>query len=239
MIRTLAVVVILALASAAAHAGPMGPIKPKYGRLSVEFEASSDRREMELSTNRQDRSRSENVNYLGRLAYGLTDKVEVSARLGGANLDVVDLADAGNQAEQTLNGNNQFSWGLGLSGIIYSPGRWFIGGTANYLAHRDHNGTLEPPAATGFDVNYAEWNLGLQVQATFDRWQPYVGVKYSDARNEYDQWAGVAMTGRDGSDQHVGLYLGAGLDITPQWSGYLEGRFIEETAFGGGIRFTY
>jgi hypothetical protein len=44
------------------------------------------------------------------------------------------------------------------------------------------------------------------------------------------------MDGRAESEKNFGLVVGSALDFAPQWSCFFEGRFLDETAFGGGIR---
>lgn len=239
--KALVVGIAAAVCVTAASAGPMGPVKPTMGRFSLEGEVASERRDMEHTTTPADKMRAEAVDFVGRISYGLTDKVEVTARLGGADLDVVDRADVaaigGAVANgSTFDGSSQFAWGLGISAILYDAGTWNLAGNANYFSHADHNGNWG--AVTNNDLNYSDWNIGVQAQGKWDQFLPYLGVKYSDARIDFDKINGAARADAE-SENVVGVYVGTGFDLTPQWSGYVEGRFIEETSFGGGIRYTF
>ena len=241
MKKVLAIALALGLAVTAAYAGPMGPVKPTMGRFGLEFEIASDQRDMECSSNAADKSRAENLYFLGRGTYGLTDKVELTVRLGGASMDEVFKADV-NGTEATFNGSTEFAWGLGIAGILYDAGTWNIAGNANYLAHSGHDGTITPNVsltASNQDFDYSEWQIGLQVQGKYDQFLPYLGVKYSDATLDYNKYKGRTDRADSESDNNVGVYVGAGFDLTPQWSGYVEGRFVDETSFGGGIRYTF
>jgi len=243
MRKVLVIALVVGLAVTAAYSGPMGPVKPTMGRFGLEFEVASDRRDMEWSQNRVDKWRAENLYFLGRGSYGLTDKVELTVRLGGANLDLVDKVDGVTAGESTFDGSSQFAWGVGLSGILYDAGTWNIAGTANYLAHSSHDGPITGAVpnttSSNQDVDYREWQIGLQIQGKYDQFLPYLGVKYSDARVDYNKFYGRTNIADDESDKNVGVYVGAGFELTPQWSGYIEGRFVDETSFGGGIRYTF
>lgn len=239
MKRILGLAICGALLATASYAGPMGPVDPTMGRFGLEFELASDRRDMEWSGNVADKSRVENLSYLARGSYGLTDKVEVSVRLGGASMDIVDKVDVGGGVEQTFEGSGEFAWGLGIGAVLYDAGTWNIAGQANYLAHGGHTGNILPAGITNNDIDFSEWNIGLQIQGKYDQFLPYLGVKFSDATVDYNKYGGATNVADEEAEDNVGIYVGAGFDLTPQWSGYLEGRFIDETGFGGGIRYTF
>ncbi len=238
MKRILGLAAMGVLLATASYAGPMGPVDPTMGRFGLEFELASDRRDMEWSGNVADKYRAENLSFLGRGSYGLTDKVEVSVRLGGASMDHINRVDV-NAAEQTFEGSGEFAWGLGIGAVLYDAGTWNIAGQANYLAHSGHTGNILPAGTTNNDIDFSEWNVGLQIQGKYDQFLPYLGVKFSDASVEYNKLGGATGRADDEAEDNVGIYLGAGFDLTPQWSGYIEGRFIDETGFGGGIRYTF
>lgn len=223
-----AAVVMGAVISTVAYAGPMGPVKPTMGRWGVEAEASLDERDMEAENTTTNQNEAENVNILGRISYGLTDRVEASVRLGVTDMEVNRTAGT----TTNFAGSSEFAWGVALGAILYDAGTWNLAGSANYLAHDGH--------ATGAaDIDYSEWNIGAQLQGKYDMWMPYLGVKWSDATIEQNTGTPLGAGGDFESDDNVGVYVGAGWDLTPNWSGYIEGRFIDETAFGGGIRYTF
>jgi hypothetical protein len=238
MKKALAIAVVLGLAVTAAYASPMGPVKPTMGRFGLEFEVGAGQRDMEREIAANNKMEAENLMFLGRLSYGLTDKVELTVRLGAQDLD----ADFTAPTTGNYDGNSKFAWGVGLSGILYEAGTWNIAGVANYFSSSSHNGrtTGNIGATTNTEVDYFDWNIGLQIQGKYDQFLPYLGVKYSDAKAEIDRWNNAAITNGDyEAEDNVGIYVGAGFDLTPQWSGYVEGRFIDETSFGGGIRYTF
>lgn len=226
-----------ALLASAAWAGPMGPVRPVQGQSSVEVEAYSDRREMQWTGNTADVSRAEVVGILSRLAYGLTDEIEVYVRLGNADLEDADKSDVTAASIGTFNGSSEFAGGLGFSAIVHDAGDWNLAFTANFLAHDNHTGQWG--TFSDNNIDYREWNVGLQGQ-----WKrkapflPYIGVKWSDAYVGYDRFGG-APTLDDRASRNLGVYAGSGFDFSPRFSGYLEGRFFDETSFGGGIRYAF
>ncbi len=238
MKKVLAIAIIGGVAASAALAGPMGPVKPTQGRWGLEFEVSADQRDMEASGNRANKRENDMLNFLGRASYGLTDKVEVSVRLGGADLEIEDKADVNTTVTQ-YDGKSEFAWGVAIGAILYDAGTWNIGVSGNYLSHSGHAGSGSfTGGSTANDIDYADWNIGGQLQGKYDQFLPYVGIKYSDARTSYNSVAGAAAAD-DEADDNFGVYIGAGWDLSPQWSGYFEGRFVDETSFGGGVRYTF
>jgi len=228
-----AAVVLGAVVATASFASPMGPVRPQMGRWGVEVEASADDRDMESENTTASQAEAQNVNVLGRISYGLTDRFEVSARLGMADLDVDHTAGAAFARGNQFSGGSEFAWGAALGAILYDAGTWNIAGQGNYLAHSGHQSN------TTAELDYSEWNLGAQLQGKWDMFVPYVGVKYSDASLEQNNATSLGVAGDFESADNVGVYGGAGWDFNPNWGGYVEGRFIDETSFGGGIRYTF
>lgn len=238
MKKVLAIAVLGAVAASAAYAAPMGPVKPMMGRWGLEFEAASDQRDMEFSGNNANKLQAENIYYLGRVSYGLTEKVELSVRLGGADFSITDKPDV-NATQTKYDGKSEFAWGIALGALLYDAGTWNVAFNGNYLASNSHAGSgTFTGGSTNNDISYGEWGLGVQLQGKYDQFLPYVGVKYSDARTTYTKLAG-ATRADDNANNNVGVYIGAGWDLSPQWSGYFEGRFVDETSFGGGVRYTF
>lgn len=230
-----AAVVLGAVVATASFASPMGPVKPQMGRWGVEVEGSADERDMESENNQANQNEAQNVNVLGRISYGLTDRFEVSARLGMADLDVDRTAGAAFTTGNQFSGGSEFAWGAAVGAILYDAGTWNIAGNGNYLAHNGHNAASSSTA----ELDYSEWNVGAQLQGKWDQFLPYLGVKYSDAALEQNNVNSLGVAGDFESENNVGVYVGAGWDMNPNWSGYLEGRFVDETSFGGGIRYTF
>lgn len=213
------------IASGSVMAAPVGWINPEMGRFSVSGEVGSvTDRDMEQNNNTSIKGEVESVYYVARIDYGLTDLVEIYGRIGGADLDGTGNTFPGNN----LSTSGELAWGAGIQGIIYNAGTWNLAADAQYFAHSDHQ---QNAGARQYD--WKEWQVGVQVQGQWDQFHPYLGVKYSNL--DIDVSNGADLEAED----NVGVYLGAGFDLAGNWSGYLEGRFIDETAFGGGISYTF
>ena len=165
--------------------------------------------------------------YNARIAYGFSDRFEVYGRIGAADLDG-KVTYGGATAE--LSGSSRLAWGLGAQGILYDAGKWNLGGDATYFAHSGHKfGAVN---ITG--VDWAEWHIAAVATGTFEQIHPYGGVRYSDFKVNADGYSGS-----DKAKNKCGVFAGLGFAINDQWSAYGEGRFIDETAFGGGVRYTF
>lgn len=220
---------------ATATAAPMGVVKPASGRFSIGPELAFDRRDMVVSNQKNNFRQTETLYYLIRGNYGLTEKVEFTVRLGGANFDYNDLIDV-NTSENTFDGGSALTWGLSVGAIVWEAPAWNLAGVANFLSHGEHSGAWPGTLGGNVEASYREWALGLQAQGKFRNYTPYLGVKYSDASLDYNTPTG---TPDDEAEEHIGIYLGLGYVMTPEWSGYLEGRFIDEESFGAGLRYTF
>lgn len=204
------------MVTTAATAAPIGWINPKAGRATVGVEAGTvTSRDLEPTGGTS--VELESIYYGLRGSYGLTDNFEVYARLGGADLDASSgLGDA----------DGELAWGFGAQGIFYNAGAWNLAADATYFAHNDHSfGSNEG--------DFSEWHGAVQAQTQIEQFYPYVGVRYSDATLEINN-----QPDRD-ADDNVGVYVGSGFNISDSLSAYLEGRFIDETAFGGGLTYRF
>lgn len=226
--------------SGAATAAPVGWIHPEMGRFTIggEVHKVTDRDMEQNAAGGRNTGEVESLMWLGRGSYGLTDQFEIYGRLGGAD---ADLSGTGSTTGFTLNTGSEFAWGIGIQGIIYDAGTWNLAGDAQYFAHNDHTNTSSGgagfiPNNTRGEFDWKEWQLALQVQGQFDQFYPYLGVKFSDVTLDFSQPGGTPDVE---ADDNVGVYVGAGFNISPQWSGYVEGRFVDETAFGGGISYRF
>lgn len=226
MKRFFGVALVGGILAGTVSAAPVGWINPQMGKFSVSGEVGKiTSRDFKRASGGTTTGEYESLYYTGRLAYGLTEQVELYGRLGAADLD----AEAGSTVG-TGSGGSELSWGAGGQGILYDAGSWNLGGDAQYNAHNDHSGY----STTGTRAaDYSEWQLGVQVQGQFEEFFPYIGVKYSDATVE------VSGLNDDEADDNVGIYGGAGFNLTPQLSGYVEGQFVDNTMFGAGLRYTF
>lgn len=235
MKRILAIGCLVALA-ASAHAGPMGAVIPQPRTFQIGVEGYSDEFDLTPDIPSGGKNEARAYSYLGRLSYGLNDRIELLLRIGGAKLDLLNrtntfTAFGSSTSDQTWSGDHTFAWGAGISGVLYRAERFTIGGQFNWLTHSDHgNGTslAFPGGGSTTSVGFTEWNAGAQIQTQINRIYPYFGVRYSGVTIEEFE-----------NDLGLGVYGGASFDITRRWRGYLEGQLVDRTAFGGGIMYAF
>jgi hypothetical protein len=72
----------------------------------------------------------------------------------------------------------------------------------------------------------------LGVTKELDRFIPYVGVKYSDAKLTSGEPKEVA-------DENVGVFVGTDFSITDSLVLNVEGRFVDETAVSFGVTYEF
>lgn len=219
--------------ASAAHAGTMGPVQP----LLITYRTEPIRPLIEVGPEVEwnDRDGVESLDVWARSNFHLSDRLVLTIRLGTANTDLDGLIAVGGTA-QDLSGGSRLGLGGGVGAVIVDSTRWNLALNLNVKSHRGHKGTLSPSGLADNEFNYLEWNAGLQLQGKYNHFLPYVGVRYSKAEVEYVRLAGAPST-RVGDN--VGVYLGAGFDITDRWIGYVEGRVGDETGFTVGGTYAF
>lgn len=248
--------VFLATLAAPASAAPVGPvtIHPRRFTIGTEFGGAFNR-DYERTTNNADIwELDERLTGLGRAAYGLTENWEVFGRFGGGNLELLDEVDPASVSIRTrYDFDAAFAWGAGLRGRLWPEvlPRWDLMIEGGYFAQERHDGTITGGAGAGSRLEgwrYYEWNVNLLFQhdyadsGFFRRWAPYIGPTFGDANIKPRSIGGVAQTFGIETEDHVGLVVGTGariFELGPAWEGYLEGRFIDETALNAGLRYTF
>lgn len=235
-------ILLLVFAAAAfampAMAVPMGPVKPEDGRIAVSFEGSSERRGMEWLTDPRDRSEVERVLYQAHVTYGFTDKIELGFRAGFADMTFTEIPGPFVSGENRYNGGVKAGWGFSYGAILHEYDKWELAGVANFFRHAGHSGDGAIFLTTDY-VDYQEWNAGLQYQFRSEKFIPYVGARYSDARMDFDNFRGKTGLGRDTARNNYGLYGGFHMQMRKDFSAFLEGRFLDETAYSGGFRYVF
>lgn len=236
MTRTpLRVALTIVLLAQAASAAPMGPVDPSAQKVSIEIEGGFDQRDMEWELDGENLARNEVTYGYARIAYGVTKRAEVHLRLGLADLETNDLDDFRGMRSYNYQTNAVFAWGVGGGAILFDRRTWNVAVNGNYVSHSGHE------FEGGFlgDVDYDEANGGLQLQIPYYTTLPYLGVKYTWARNTFSPGSTRRAGAEDQAAKHVGVYAGFGFQVSPRISGYVEGRFADETSAGGGLRYTF
>ena len=225
--RILMVFVMLLAVLGPALAGPMGPVRPADGKFSLAAVGAYDQRELALPSGTGGECEVTNASPLVLLSYGLTDRVELSARFGASFLKLQSPATGG----ASVNATTRPAWGGGLDALLLQGRRWSLAAQADYLAHSGHKNAARLGATR---VDYREWQAGMQLQYQYDLLQPYLGASYSDCRVRYRYgWES------ERSRHRIGVYGGAGCDFSSHYSGFIEGRFLDETGAAAGLRYTF
>lgn len=238
-------ILLLLIMAASAQAAPLGPVRPTDRQVRLGFEAFSAHRDLESSRGNASGSenRSRAISYFGKVSYGFHERVEVSLRLGLADLDLYDrttnfTAFTNTISDQRWNGDFAFAGGLGASGIVYDPGPFNIALAGNVLFHAGHSSS-DPFTFYGSNlsptVDYSEWSLGLAIQSRFGGAEPYIGVRYSGVSIDVDPSRNITFDNK----HSLGVYAGSSYEIAPRWSAFVEGQLIDAVAFGGGIEYTF
>ncbi|MBL4888837.1 MAG: hypothetical protein JKX97_02310 [Candidatus Lindowbacteria bacterium] len=232
------IAVLCAFTATSAYAIPMGQVRARKGYWGIAVEASADRRQTEWMSEPKRKTEVRNTYGITRLSYGLGDGMELSFLIGVANLDFTREVGVFNSREETFNGDGQVGWGFKYGGILADGKHFQLAGIASFFRHADHNGP-----GIGFlnsdNVDYQEYNFGLHYQYKSNKISPYLGIKYSDGRLDYDVFQGRKGEGRDVSVKQLGLYGGVWFNLIKGWSGFGEARYGDETSFGGGISYNF
>lgn len=139
-------------------------------------------------------------------------------------------------------------WAAGLRAILVEWCNTSLGCGGRYsscdyqLSSCTSDGTAA--ATAGAQVQWREWQINLDMSYKIHLFTPYIGVKYSHARTELNQFSvPIGVKGAKSNDLQnrdpVGLYLGCGLSNGKYVLFNIEGRLIDEEAltFSADIRF--
>lgn len=230
------------LAAPVSIAAPIGPVRPAAWRWRAGYEMGlAWDRDFASSANGADRFEfDKRFSYLGRIAFGLAENWEVSARVGAATLRIIDVgdpvSDAAGNSRNSFDLRTEIAWGAGAKGILWHdalPG-WDVALDAQYLAHGRHDGVVTHGPRTGrvaTRVEAGEWTTALLLQTRYRTLTPYLGPTFGDA---WIRGGGLDLD----ADDHVGFVVGTGADFEG-WQVYAEGRFLDETAVNMGLIWTF
>lgn len=240
-----AALAVVAVAGGAASAAPVGPIRPEIGHWTVGGEMGfALNRDYERSNAKSDQwELEEDMRWVGRIAYGLTEDWEIYGRLGAASLEVEDVADGTGLTNSIYDMGTSFAWGVGGKGFLWHevfPG-WDLGLDGQYFGHSGHDGNITSGtnagnAAGNWDA--WEWSLSLLFQTEYESLTPYLGPTFGDAGINRGTINNVTQSDLDAED-NVGILVGTGFDFAEGWTGYVEGRFIDETSVNVGLLWTF
>ena len=176
--------------------------------------------------------------------YGLTDRINVFAKIGYQDLNKIDPNPfITYQDDQVDNLKGGVSFGVSLKGLILkepeNPLEVAIGGSFLYTTANFSNGPKR---------DWREWQLGTYVSKQFfDRFGPYVGIKYADLnstlkfKQKEDMGQEVGGSMNVSSDKKIGIFVGANVYLNKDKDVYLncEINFVSSLEFGAGIYYKF
>ncbi len=186
----------------------------------------------------------------GVVTFNILNRVDLFAVFGSSRVNsdwrFVDAAQNVHRIE--LETNYDFLWGLGVRGILYEEEEVCLTMGGRYeessaLPSYLTSDGVPQPLGSG-QLQWREWQIDLDLSYQIDIFNPYIGVKYSNARTELGGFLEPISEKGTGSNQFknrapLGIFIGCGLSSSKYFMLNIEGRLIDETAFtvSGDIQF--
>lgn len=185
---------------------------------------------------------AESNRYIVRGTYGISDQINVYAKLGMADCTVDEFE-----------GDNEFTYGGGLKATIYDEGEVKIGVVAQISHFSSEDSYEEEEADYYYTYSYSEdieltwWEYEIAVGASYEgleNFVPYGGIFYSkidgEAKSKYnyereDYYGTHSDSGSETSDfeesDSIGIFVGADYAVSEQFNLGAEARLIAESSF--------
>lgn len=220
----LLVVGAIMILAADAWAGPMGLVRPDTSVIRVSVEAGRSARGMRRTGNLIDRRRLKRDWLLGAATYSFSNRNAVTLRAGLGEMRIQDRFDPAGGIGPEYNGTREIAWGGGFGALLFDGKRLSLAAQVNALVILDAGGPWPGVAVQGNRFDFHEWGAGLQLQTRIRRWriEPYIGLRYSDARVTYKTIGGARDGRKDEAERNLGGYLGGVWTIDERWSAWGE-----------------
>jgi opacity protein-like surface antigen len=175
---------------------------------------------------------------MGKISYGVVDKLDIYVRLGAANFDTeAKQCQSGvYRGKIDTDGKYAFAYGFGLKGMHNFENNWLAGLDLQFLNHKNRyrwkwankNGYKE--SGSGKMTVY-EWHVAPYIAKKIGNLIPYVGGKYSDLiiKEKHSEGSNPGWT-KIKADDNFGLFAGLDINMMKHLILNVEGRFIDETA---------
>jgi major outer membrane protein len=184
----------------------------------------------------------------GFIAANFWDRFDLFTSLGATRLclESNSFAFGGPSGSRTtVESSTDFSWSLGLRGTIWECGCTSLGAEAQYFSTCPHINRvtfaeLISVYPSNVDAKYREWQVGVGISHRINIFVPYIAVKWSRAKVDYDNATfGIATLLDQRSKKDWGYAVGVSLVDCEKASLTVEGRFADETALyvNGQLRF--
>lgn len=253
--------VLFSFFSGTARAASVGLAPTQPGpSVSVEYTHVFDQ-ELEEQTTVKNLEIDESQALLARINYAFTEYHSLYVKMGMANLQSKLTTVSGtNRLPYNLKYDFGFAWAVGgqvtfpirESGVRAHFGFQYLRWESSVDSVRVNNAaasSLSASDATVSDVGISAIASKDLVLGNGNTLTPYLGVKLSSVKVDYGtvRHAGVTVgsttflgfSGDVKSENHVGIIVGAEYDITEDISLNVEGRFIDETAATGSLRYRF
>jgi major outer membrane protein len=216
-------------------------------------------RNLEIDTNESEKDieRTRLNTNAGLIVANFWDRFDVFTVLGATNLFIETNAQAfsspfaGTRFE--IETNSSFCWSLGARGTIWECGCTTLGAEFQYFYARPEVNRVSIGATDSIypdkvDAKYREWQIGAGISHRINMFVPYVAVKWSRSKLNFDNATfvfttpsalGTAILPHLESPKEWGFAVGVSLVDCEKASLTIEGRFGDEQALhvNGQIRF--
>ena len=184
-----------------------------------------------------------------KASYGLLDNLDIYIKLGTADYEVKADSYAGSSkdADEKINSDTSFAYGLGLKGTWELGSDWLLGYDLQYLRSK-HEADVTDTEVGGVSSStkyksavVQEWHVAPYIAKKINDFTPYFGVRYSDMRLDMKNPSASGWTDNHKyeADDNVGIFAGTDYKIGENWKVNLEGRFIDETAMSFGATYKF
>jgi hypothetical protein len=178
-------------------------------------------------------------------SFGIFDFLDIYVKLGAVDYEFESDSFTLGTFDGDIHGESErgFAYGGGLKGAYTFKNGLLIGGDLQYVRQKqDARVTFTAPGGAGVTdtgkVTLEEWHVAPFVGLKIGDFIPYAGVKYSDlklkARGEI-----FIQESKLEADDHLGTFIGLTYGGIDKLKLYLEGRFIDETAFSFGLTYRF
>ena len=178
-------------------------------------------------------------------SFGVFDFLDIYVKLGAVDYQFESDSFTLGTFDGEVHGESDwgFAYGGGLKGAYAFKNGLLIGGDLQYVWQRQKaEVTFTAPGGVGITdtgkVTLKEWQAAPYIGLKIGNFIPYAGVKYSDVRLKA-RGESVIQEAKFEADDHFGTFIGLTYSGIDKLKLYLEGRFIDETAFSFGLTYKF
>lgn len=193
-------------------------------------------------TSRLGVKRVEDFAYLlqqGVLTANFIDRFEVYGSVGEIKLKTT--TSFASHFRNLFETDNQFTWGIGMKGILYNFSSATLGADFKYQRAQPH---IDSVSQNGLalssmhqeNLRYREWQLGLGLSYSLDLFTPYIGATYNQTKISFHRLRqGLLLKNKTSfaliSSKKFGIAVGTSISTGKVFVLNFEARAINEQAF--------